>query len=217
MPNLYLIRHAQSEANVSPHILHVKPNARINLTDLGKIQASETGQFLKTKIKDLANIKMWHSPFDRTRQTASIICASLGIESIENLHIVERQLGLVEDMPDYGKKYPEFVNLYKLAATHESEFFTRPPLGESPFDVCLRLETFLNNCVYPAMLLSKKDVVVVSHGAAIKCLESLVMNQPYETIGRKTNPKNASILQIEIENETFKNNGFIFQPSVSTE
>ena len=70
---IYLVRHAQSEANVNFRILRTKTNMSANITDIGHVQAKETGIFLNSVLNKNADIKIWNSPYQRTRQTAQII------------------------------------------------------------------------------------------------------------------------------------------------
>lgn len=66
MKKIYLIRHAQSEANAG---LLVRPNADINITELGNTQARELADWLHTHISEPID-DIFVSQFVRTQQTA---------------------------------------------------------------------------------------------------------------------------------------------------
>ena len=196
--NLYLVRHAQSEANVNGRVLKSKTNVGVSLTQKGEIQAQETGGFLSQKLKHLP-IKIWNSPYERTRKTALAIKNTLKqqhvhFEEEESIYLAERQFGLLDDANDYANSHATELAHYKLHSDEKREFFARPPLGESPFDMCMRLDFFLR-CVLPES--DAFQHVIVSHGAAVRGL--IVMNQklPYERYLEMPNPANASVHFIE--------------------
>ena len=66
MKKIYLIRHAQSESNAG---LLVRPNADINITELGNTQARELADWLHTHISEPID-DIFVSQFVRTQQTA---------------------------------------------------------------------------------------------------------------------------------------------------
>ncbi len=203
--NIFLVRHAQSEANVNYRELHSKTNVGIQLTSEGILQAHQTGEFLKKTLQDKTSVKVWNSPYKRTRQTSQIIKSHLTNSFLEeeSIYISERQFGLVDDVDEYSKHFHHESKHYNMHRQSKHEFWVRPPLGESPFDMCQRLDFFLRTVL-------DKDIenhVIVSHGAAIKGL--LMMNQKwifeqYEML----NPYNASVHLIE--NNVYK--GEIFKP-----
>lgn len=204
--NIFLVRHAQSEANVNYKELHSKTNIGIALTTDGLIQAHQTGKFLSNKIDTQQSLKVWNSPYKRTRQTSEIIKSYFAPNSFieeESIHLAERQFGLVDDVADYAKEFHHESRHYHLHRNSKHEFFARPPLGESPFDMCQRLDFFLR-CVLD------KDIdnhIIVSHGAAIKGLLMMSQKWKYEQY-EMTNPYNASVHLIE--DNLYK--GEIFKP-----
>jgi phosphohistidine phosphatase len=75
---LYLSRHGQSSAP--------EPGASPILTDQGKADLALVGRELVTRKLGIEQI--WHSPKSRTRQTAEIYAAILGIKS---LNLIEKK------------------------------------------------------------------------------------------------------------------------------
>lgn len=223
MSSIYLVRHAQSHANVDNLVLRKNTNMGIDLTDIGREQILEAGKFLSTHFLNkepvplnlmthlTPKIKVWNSPYDRTRKTAQAIkdeLAANGLQYVEeeNIHIAERQLGIIDEHEDYENSYPAEFNHYQLHRTAKQEFFVRPPLGESAFDMCLRLDFFLKNYVEKE---SQYEHIVVTHGACVRGLIMLLTKDTYESYSKMNNPHNASIHYIE----NHKNKGLIFEPN----
>jgi broad specificity phosphatase PhoE len=219
--DIFLVRHAQSQSNVDPNILKIQTNMAINLSPIGIEQATETGFFLADYIINSNNnpikpitVKVWNSPYNRTRQTAQLIKEQLSqknhnILSQESIYISERQFGLVDDVEDYHQKFKHEDKHYQLHKESNHDFFARPPLGESPFDMCLRLDFFLKKFI--ANDKTAEQHIVVSHGAAIRGLIMMHQNQTYEEY-TAPNPPNASV---RLLNDSFYI-GEIFKPKQST-
>lgn len=194
--SIFLVRHAQSQSNVEPVLLQTRTNVGINLTEQGIKQAKETAEFILQALKNIDKpIKVWNSPYERTRETAQYIKNCLKQHNIsyteeESLYIAERQLGLVDDVKNYSKSHPHEYTHYKLHTNEKKDFFVRPPLGESPFDVCMRLDFFLR-CVLEAEL--DHHHIVVTHGACVRGLIMMHQKLPYEEYSNMSNPCNASV------------------------
>lgn len=212
--DLYLIRHAQSHANVNYNLLRKETNIGIELTPIGQQQALESANFLAKQAFDKP-VKIWISPYTRTRLTAQSIYESLSCqfacEQEESIHIAERQLGLVDDVSNYEENYPYEYAHYQLHTKNKHEYFVRPPLGESAFDMSLRLEFFLR-VVLAAPEEQGKTHIVVTHGACVRGLITAACKQPYEYYMSLANPANASICQVKN-----KQHDYIFIPSMRTD
>jgi broad specificity phosphatase PhoE len=192
--NIFLVRHAQSNSNVDNSVLHTSTNMSITLTDKGILQAKETGAFLADKIHTQGGIKIWNSPYERTRQTAKIIKDAFKGKKIfaseEHINLAERQFGLIDNVASYMDDYPHEVSHYNLHKEAQQEFFVRPPLGESAYDMCLRLDFFLR-CILPSSV--EKQHIIVTHGAAMRGLLMMSQKKPYEWYNEQKNPLNASV------------------------
>jgi broad specificity phosphatase PhoE len=219
--NIFLVRHAQSQSNVDPNILKLQTNMAVELSEIGHAQAKETGLFLAENLKIRGNdgyglpIKVWNSPYNRTRQTSKIIkdilrMKGIAFEEEESIHIVERQFGLVDDVVGYHthQDFKHEANHYNLHKSSNHDFFARPPLGESPFDMCTRLDFFLK-VILPND--GNKNHIVVSHGAAIRGLIMMHQKQKYEEY-TCPNPANASVRQLADKHYR----GEIFKPTMTT-
>lgn len=215
MKKVYLVRHAQSQSNVNVYELHKTPNPSIELTATGIEQAQQAGQYLSQNDFDKAVV--WNSPYMRTRQTAKIIKEtmkkSLSIEERESIYLSERQFGLVDDVVDYRHNYKDAINHYKMHTASKTDFFVRPPLGESPFDMAIRLDTFMKFEIQT----SPEDLhVLVSHGAAIRGILMMTLGWPFEKYGDEPNPLNASARLITFDNNKWQDHGYVFKPEERT-
>ncbi len=211
--NIFLVRHAQSESNVDVKALHIKTNMAIDLSPLGQKQALETGLYMSEYMKG-ETIKVWNSPYNRTRQTAKAITDALSMKGLsfteeESIYLAERQFGLVDDVDRYEEKFPLEDKHYQLHKEHAHDFFVRPPLGESPFDMCTRLDFFIKSVL--AQDSHIENHIIVSHGAAIRGFIMMHQKDKYETYTSK-NPANASVRLIE--GTSYK--GEIFVPSTAS-
>ena len=120
------------------------------MTELGKAQARENGEWLmnycRNKNIDISNARIWRSPYLRTRQTCDEFNKYLDIADIrEDITLTEQQFGLFDSVPeeDWGKLYPTEFAEYERQRSNYGKFYARLPLGESPFDVAIRVHQFM--------------------------------------------------------------------------
>jgi broad specificity phosphatase PhoE len=157
---LVLVRHGQSHGNVERRLDTRPPGAA--LTDLGRDQARTFARRLTHKPALIA-----HSVALRASQTASEISDELDLDTHEVDGIHEVQVGDLEDRND-DAAITEFETVYQR--WHEGDLDLSMPGGETgrqvldrylPVITQLRLR-YLDNNAWPG------DIVVVSHGAAIR-------------------------------------------------
>lgn len=212
MSKIFLVRHAQSESNEDPRVLIGKTNIGVHLTPKGVLQAREVGVALSDYLKNTQeSIKVWNSPYYRTRETANFIKDSLKNSNIqyaqeESIYICERQFGLLDDHQESHLTHVNEHNHYKLYANNKHDFWVRPPLGESPFDMCLRLDNFIRTVLAEK---SYDNHVIVSHGAAIRGFIMMKQKLSFEEYTGMPNPHNASISLID--GDEYK--GVVFTPT----
>lgn len=157
---LILVRHGQTEANAAKRLDTRLPGAR--LTELGMSQARTLGQALAPRSPSA----LVSSQALRARQTAGFVelASGIAVQVREGLH--EAQAGELEDRSD-EESHKMFMKVFH--AWHTGDMHARVPGGESGHDVLDRYvpvltslrEEFLEDG-------SAGDVVVVSHGAAIR-------------------------------------------------
>jgi len=157
---LVLVRHGQSHANVERRLDTRPPGAE--LTDLGRDQARE---FARTWPHRPGLIV--HSVALRAAQTAAEIGDELGLDTHRFDGIHEVQVGALENRND-DEAVEEFNAIYQR--WHEGDFDLAMPGGENAHEVLdrylpvvtqLRLR-YLDDHAWT------DDIVVVSHGAAIR-------------------------------------------------
>jgi len=91
LATLYLVRHATPDWNRTDIRYDIPPGPP--LTAQGEIEAQQVGDFLKTL--DIAHI--YASPLERTRRTAQLIAATLGLEPENTPDIAEWVHGELAD------------------------------------------------------------------------------------------------------------------------
>lgn len=163
---LVLVRHGQSHANVERRLDTRPPGTP--LTDLGRNQA-------RTFARDIAHppAMLAHSVAVRAEQTAGEVARelSLGVLELEGIH--EVQVGHLEDRND-DDAIAAFETVYQK--WHQGYLDVPMPGGETGHQVLdryvsaiteLRLR-HLDDDSWPG------DIVVVSHGAAIRLVSSVL-------------------------------------------
>lgn len=164
MPELYLMRHGQSEWNrLGRH------QGRLDspLSDLGRTQAAAMGQAL---ITDLAGrggtFAAITSPQIRAAETAQIALTPIGLTARPDPRLVEVGLGAWQGLTDTEifARWPQ--SHAERAADPFGWHFTAPG-GESFDAICARIEGFLADLCGPA--------IVVAHGIALLVLRGLVL------------------------------------------
>ena len=157
---LILVRHGQSHANVQRRLDTRPPGAE--LTDLG-VQQAQTFARSRAHPPGL----LLHSVARRAAQTAGAIGTELIVAPVEVDGVHEVQAGELEDRDD-DAAIAEFNTVYQR--WHEGDLNAAMPGGESGREVLdrylpviteLRLR-YLDDRDW------SKDIVVVSHGAAIR-------------------------------------------------
>jgi probable phosphoglycerate mutase len=163
---LVLVRHGQSLANVERRLDTRPPGAR--LTDLGREQARAFARELAHPPAMLA-----HSVAVRAVQTAGEIAPATGLEPVELEGIHEVQVGDLEDRND-DEAIAAFETVYQK--WQEGDLDVSMPGGETGHDVLdryvptitqLRIRHLDDDAWHG-------DIVVVSHGAAIRLVSSVL-------------------------------------------
>ncbi len=157
---LVLVRHGQSRANVDRRLDTRPPGAE--LTDLGREQARTFGRDGNAVPGLVA-----HSIATRARQTAAEISAVLDLPAHELAGLHEVQGGDLEDRGD-DEAVDEFNRIYRL--WQEGELTVPMPGGESGADVLDRYLPVVRDLRMRYLDDHEwtRDIVVVSHGAAIR-------------------------------------------------
>ncbi|WP_304171547.1 histidine phosphatase family protein [Phenylobacterium aquaticum] len=218
---IYLIRHGESEANLDKSVNALLPDHRVPLSVEGLRQAAEAGEILRSHLSETAltgqasrsdfappKIRMWRSPYLRTRQTSDAILRALGgltsdgglvLDVKEKSQLREQSFGLFDGVPDQDlpKLFPREHALYQKAEQHEGRFWAPMPMGESRCDVAERVHATFGTFHRDAERHDIHDLIVVSHGVTIRAFAYAWLGYEWEWFERQPNPGNCSIWMIE--------------------
>ncbi len=190
---IYLTRHGETDSNKEGRIAG---SIDLPLNQTGTEQAMVAAQKLKNENIDYIIC----SNLIRAKETAEIIQKEIGGEIIIDPELREREYGVVEGM--YGKDI-------KPLKTYQYE--GKPENGESYKEVEERIH---NAFVSHRKKFEGKNILVVSHGGALRTLMKRLLDlDPMEMLAR-TAIKNADVIQIEISKpcENCKNDIFEQDP-----
>lgn len=203
-PRIFLIRHGESVANLDKSLHFEMPDHAIPLSDKGKDQAANAGRKLASRLAAYSNsiisTRLWVSPYKRTRETADQISLHRQFnDRREHINLVEQQFGLFDGYPDEDLQniFPKEHKHYALAEKFEGKFWPRMPLGESRFDVAIRVHQFFGTIMRDFDKHNIENVIVVSHGVTIRAFVMQWLHLPFEWFEQEPNPKNCSIRMIE--------------------
>lgn len=209
---LLLVRHGFSKGNEDVKTHHSLPDHIIPLTDKGYEQAHEAAgkiqKYLQEKYEGVSaasphhKVRMWTSPYLRTRQTADVIQqqalwkdgSSVVMDRKEDVSLCEQQFGLFDGWSDaeLKEKFPNEHAHYTKCEKFEGRFWARMPLGESRFDVSLRVHQAFGSWQRDVKD-DIKTIIVVSHGVTIRAIVMRWLHLPFEWFEKEPNPKNCSV------------------------
>lgn len=151
--------------------------------------------------------RLWTSPYRRTRETSQAVLKAIhtvtGAEPEhgvrEHIMLAEQQFGLFDGLTDdeLMQRYPDEHAHYKKCEDMEGRFWARMPLGESRFDVAVRVHQAFGTFHRDAERHNVRNLVVVCHGATIRAFVMQWLNLPFEWFEKEPNPKNCSVRLIE--------------------
>ena len=182
-----LLRHGESKANTGEVHASQMGDAYIDLTSLGETQALGAGDILGADY--LSNSLIYCSPYQRTRQTLQGVFKGAkvddqGFKVYEDPRLREMEFGYNEkDAP------------LKIRARH-GWFYFRHPGGESAADCYDRVSTFLESMMRQLERRPTKNILVVTHGAIIRCFVMRFLHLSVEEYESLINPGNCDIITI---------------------
>lgn len=202
--HIFLIRHGESVANVGENYIKRLPDHLVPLTEDGKEQARRNGEWLaqycQKKEIDLSKARIWRSPYLRTRQTSEEFNKALKIQDIrEDITLIEQQFGLFDSVPkaEWGKLYPNEFAEYKRQRENYGKFYARMPLGESPFDVAIRVHQFMGTIYRDYEKHATNPLFVFTHGTTLRAFLLRWFHYSPEWYHEEHNPENCWIREIE--------------------
>jgi len=169
----HFIRHGESEANIQRAQYICGRSSETPLTEKGHQQARQLGAwYLQEKIR---LEKIFSSTAVRARETATSICAPLGLDAtlvtmVENIE--EKDQGAWTGVLRSSLHSPEL-----LAVIRSSDGHFAPPEGESDRQAGQRLYDQLIREIIPASQ-GAEHVAIVSHGNVIRCMLQYNLQYP---------------------------------------
>jgi len=201
--HIFLIRHGESLTNTGDNFIDRVPDHIVSLTEKGKQQAYDAGVWLKDycdkKEIDLSKARIWRSPYLRTRQTCEEFNKSLGITDIkEDITLIEQRFGLFDAQPEseWSRISPDEYDEYLRQILHQGKFYAKLPLGESPFDVAIRIHQFMGTIYRDYEEDGTDTLFVFSHGTTIRTFLLRWFHYSPEWYQKEKNPKNCYIREI---------------------
>jgi 2,3-bisphosphoglycerate-dependent phosphoglycerate mutase len=232
---IFLVRHGLSQSNVDHSTNKRIADHAIQLTDEGKEQAAGAGRELAAYLAGLRDlqwnadrsgrqhIRMWNSPYTRTRQTADLLAGACLRDNKtkpenwpswihdrrEHLLLAEQQFGIFDGLSDAEREeqYPEFQAYYEKCKAFEGKLWPKMPLGESRFEVAQRVHQAFGTFHRDSTRHSINNIVVVGHGTTNRAFTMMWLHLPYEWMHEEPNPKNCSIRLLE----DGEDKGYIFE------
>ena len=166
---LVLVRHGQTDANVRRELDSVPPGAPLN--DLGLSQAQAVGERLATH----PVTGVYASRATRAQQTAAPVAAAHGLDVVVHDGVHEVFIGDLEGRSDREAR-ERFDVVY--GAWWKGDLDARLPCGESAHDLRARYLPVVERITDGA----HGDVVLVSHGAAIRLAAAALLGDTAETL-----------------------------------
>ena len=202
--HIFLIRHAESITNAGENYEKRIPDHLVSLAENGMKQAEEQGrrlaEYCRAKGVDLTRARIWRSPYLRTRQTSEEFNKSLGISDIrEDITLTEQQFGLFDSLPeeDWGRLFPVEYAEYRRQRDNFGKFYARLPMGESPFDVAVRIHQFMGTIHRDFERHGIDTLFVFTHGTTLRTFLLRWFHYSPEWYHAEKNPKNCWIREID--------------------
>lgn len=218
MHNILLVRHGESEQNNRILSDRYMPDHEIALTENGIKQAYEAGSFLNRWLEEnnipIKSIRLWVSPFKRTRQTAEVINKQLKIKDVkEDEMLTELRFGIFHNLTkeECTREFPEEYKRFQMSRRFNGKYYARRPEGESPFDCEIRQKLFIDTIFRDFNTPGQPDnLVIIGHGAALNIFRKAMFHYSHEWYEEEPNPSNCSIMHLTLDNGYNKDCGYIY-------
>jgi broad specificity phosphatase PhoE len=213
MTNIFLIRHAESEANVSVYSYLEKTDANIDLTKKGVSQSLRAGKHLQKLLRqemlEYASFITYYSPFLRAKRTHDLILKRLNMsiaDSVSEDSLVEQDFGFdsVEDKQGIDVVVSNTMDSLK----DNLYFYAKSPNGESPADVVERIKPFVYRKILRAP--DEANIIVVAHGTSIRAISHYLMEAKPQDF--ESTPANTAIKKLVLKNGKCSDEGWIYTP-----
>jgi broad specificity phosphatase PhoE len=205
---IILVRHGESLGNVDPSVHAHTADHAVPLSDRGHDQAREAGRWLSQHFATLfesgdnRHVRLWVSPYLRTRQTADAIqetAASYITDRKEHILLCEQQFGLFDGVPEkqLPERFPNEFAYYDMQCKFGGKFWARMPQGESRFVVAKRIHQAFGTFHRDAEHHGVHDIVVICHGVTLRAFVMMWCHLSPEWFEAEPNPCNCAIRVID--------------------
>lgn len=204
---ILLVRHGESVGNVDPMVHATTADHAVGLSERGFEQARQAGRALDAYYKgalddDRPHIRLWVSPYKRTRQTADALLETAGgwiSDRVEHILLCEQQFGLFDGVPEneLTARFPAEANYYNMQCKFGGKFWARMPQGESRFDVAKRIHQAFGTFHRDALEHGIQELVVICHGVTLRAFVMMWCHLSPEWFEGEHNPANCAIRVID--------------------
>lgn len=192
---IILIRHGESQGNVNKFLYAKVPDYAIYLTENGKAQARDVGQYLANNIE--FNYACYYSPYFRARQTMDIATA----EIVNNHCVFKKEEVRIREQEYSGKLRTGRHDDDKEREAY-GKFFYRMDGGESGADVYDRISDFINALHrdfrkenFPS------NILIFGHGMGHRIFLMRWLHAHVEDFERWKNMPNCGTYTLELQKE----------------
>lgn len=205
---IFLVRHGESEFNANAESAKIIPDHDIALTKLGRAQAESAGEALEDIFNimhiDKNKVRMWVSPYRRTRETAKYINETLKLwdsQIREDDMLIEVNFGLFDGLSkdEIKAKFPNEYSKYEKDRLKMGKFYARRPNGEASLDVEVRLRIFFDTIYRDLNNGGPDTLIIVCHGGVMNVFIKAFLHKSHEWYFEQKNPSNCSIIEIDSE------------------
>jgi isoleucyl-tRNA synthetase len=186
----FLTRHGESELNTQ-NILNGELGVRNGLTEKGRAQVREA----IAALKELGIERIYHSPLERTVETARMIAEALGIpdgEVISDDRLREMRFGIFE-----GKMVDEYHDFF---GGGYNRLVKAPEGGETWTEVKKRVGEFLYEVEQNE---HNKRILIVSHNGALQMVQAAATGIDHETLGKSIENDSLDMQNAEVRALSF--------------
>jgi len=204
---ILLVRHGESLGNVDPGVHAKTADHAIPLSAKGFEQARAAGRavadyYARTHGAARPHVRLWVSPYKRTRQTADMLVETAGdriTDRFEHILLCEQQFGLFDGVPEdeLPKRFPDEFAHYDRQCQFGGKFWARMPQGESRFDVAKRIHQAFGTFHRDALEHGIRELVVICHGVTLRAFVMMWCHLSPEWFESERNPRNCAIRLIE--------------------
>jgi len=204
---ILLVRHGESLGNVDPSVHATTADHAVPLSERGHDQAREAGRavaayYAKELAGERPHVRLWVSPYRRTRQTADAVMETAGpwiTDRVEHILLCEQQFGLFDGVPEgeLSGRFPAEFSYYDMQCRFGGKFWARMPQGESRFDVAKRIHQAFGTFHRDALEHGIQEIVVICHGVTLRAFVMMWCHLSPEWFEAEPNPPNCAIRIID--------------------